>query len=184
MSQDRVTLKVYRYNPEVDSQPYYREYEVPTEGIQTLLDALFYIQENLDPTLSFRFFCRAAVCGSCAVKVNGISRLACKTPFKTLVENSQGRPIVVEPLNFLNTVRDLVVDHEKPFENLKKLQTWCEPKQPVPEKEYRVPPEGVKNTRGRPIVSCALPATVTARRLWTTPNMRDPTPFPESTGMP
>jgi len=144
MSQEKIILKVYRYNPEVDEKPHYREYEVPSEGIQTLLDALFYIQENLDPTLSFRFFCRAAVCGSCAMKVNGISRLACKTPFKNLVERANGRPITVEPLNFLSVIKDLVVDHDKPFDNLKQLQIWCEPKQPIPKKEYRISPEEVK----------------------------------------
>ena len=141
---EKATLRVYRYNPDRDEKPYYREYEVPVDKAQTLLDALFYIQENLDPTLSFRFFCRSAVCGSCAMKVNGISRLACKTPFKQLAERANGKPITVEPLNFLTVIKDLVVDHDKPFNSLKQLKTWCEPKEPIPEKEYRVPPEEVK----------------------------------------
>ena len=49
---EKATLRVYRYNPDRDQKPYYREYEVPVDKAQTLLDALFYIQENLDPTLT------------------------------------------------------------------------------------------------------------------------------------
>ena len=139
----KAILRIFRFNPDIDKEPYYRDYEVPlTEDIQTLLVALFYIQENIDSTLSFRFFCRSAVCGSCAVKVNGISRLACKTPFRDLVKDD--KPIIIEPLNNLPVIKDLVVDHEKGFENLKKIQTWLEPKKPVPEKEYLVYPSELK----------------------------------------
>ncbi|MEO2069534.1 MAG: succinate dehydrogenase/fumarate reductase iron-sulfur subunit [Desulfurobacteriaceae bacterium] len=120
-----VVLKVFRFNPEVDKSPYYQDYEVPVEG--TLLDALLYIKERLDPTLSFRVFCRSEVCGSCSVRVNGKTKLACKTPMETLVKTWNRKPLKIDPLNHLNVIRDLVVDIDKPIEKMKTLIPWLVP---------------------------------------------------------
>ncbi|MFW6064451.1 MAG: 2Fe-2S iron-sulfur cluster-binding protein, partial [Candidatus Natronoplasma sp.] len=72
-------LKIYRNDGE---EEYYKTYEVPNRERQTVLDALFHIQENIDDSLSFRYSCRGAVCGSCAMLIDKVPRLACRTQVK------------------------------------------------------------------------------------------------------
>jgi len=120
-----VTLRVFRYDPEKDQAPYYKDYEVPVEG--TLLNALLYIKDNVDPTLTFRAFCRSEVCGSCSMRVNGRTKLACKTPMKELVETWKGKPLRIDPLNHVKVIKDLIVDIDKPIEKMKTLIPWLVP---------------------------------------------------------
>ncbi len=122
---ETVTIEVFRYNPDTDKAAYFSSYEVPVEG--TLLNALLYIKDNLDSTLSFRAFCRSEVCGSCAVKVNGKTKLACKTTMREIVESWKGERIRVEPINHLKVIRDLVVDIDPAIEKMKKLLPWLIP---------------------------------------------------------
>ncbi|SMP06228.1 succinate dehydrogenase / fumarate reductase iron-sulfur subunit [Desulfurobacterium pacificum] len=122
---ETVILKVFRYDPDKDSVPYYKDYEVPVEG--TLLNALLYVKDNLDPTLSFRAFCRSEVCGSCAVRVNGKTKLACKTPMKELYETWKGKLLKIEPLNHMKVIKDLVTDIDEPIEKMKSLMPWLVP---------------------------------------------------------
>jgi succinate dehydrogenase/fumarate reductase iron-sulfur protein len=103
-----VRLRVRRYEPGVSGQRW-DSFEVPLADRGTVLDALFYVLREHDRTLSFRFACRAAMCGSCAMRVNGDERLACKTPLAGLAA-----PVRVEPLRHLPVVKDLVVEME-PF---------------------------------------------------------------------
>ncbi|HEC24791.1 MAG TPA: succinate dehydrogenase/fumarate reductase iron-sulfur subunit, partial [bacterium] len=72
-------VKVYRFNPEFDDKPYYKDYVLEDFPGMTVLNALISIKSEIDGTLSFRRSCRSAICGSCAMKINGISKLACKT---------------------------------------------------------------------------------------------------------
>ncbi|MCL7384075.1 MAG: succinate dehydrogenase/fumarate reductase iron-sulfur subunit [Thaumarchaeota archaeon] len=82
-------------------------YEVPTTPYMTILDALIYIKENIDSTLTFRMSCRMARCGSCAITINGKPGLACNTSISSL----NSRIVTLEPLRNLPPIRDLVVDH-------------------------------------------------------------------------
>ncbi|MCL4534523.1 MAG: succinate dehydrogenase iron-sulfur subunit [Bacteroidetes bacterium] len=101
------TLKIFRFDPDEDGEPRLASYEVPLlrEGF-TVQEALFYILDNLDGSLSFRYSCRAEVCGSCAAIVNGSYRLVCGTRLNEF----PGREIVVGPLPRLRVIKDLVVD--------------------------------------------------------------------------
>ena len=107
--------------------------EVPAEA--TLLELLFRIQENVDQTLAFRYSCRGAICGSCAVLANGRPVLACKTPLSRVtnlktddhvsIPSNAGQPdggILIEPIPKLPVIRDLVVDWEPFFEEYRKLE--------------------------------------------------------------
>ncbi|MCL4459121.1 MAG: succinate dehydrogenase iron-sulfur subunit [Chloroflexi bacterium] len=105
-----VVLKVYRYDPERDSEPRYDTFKVPVRERMTVLDALFYILDRLDSSLAFRYSCRGAVCGSCAMYINGSYRLACGTQIAAL----RSPQINVDPLPNLAPLRDLVVDMD-PF---------------------------------------------------------------------
>ncbi|MBI3978832.1 MAG: succinate dehydrogenase/fumarate reductase iron-sulfur subunit [Chloroflexi bacterium] len=97
-----ITLRVRRSDGGKGS---WSVWQVPAEDRMTVLDALFWVLRYRDRSLAFRCACRAAMCGSCAVVVNGSERLACKTPLASL-----GDTVAVEPLRHLPVVKDLVVD--------------------------------------------------------------------------
>ncbi len=95
------------------------DYEI-NEKAKTLLEALTFIKTNIDPTLTFSSGCKSEVCGSCAVRVNGKEQLACEYKFQ------EGD--VVEPLRYAEVLKDLVVDHNKPQETLKRVKGWLKQK--------------------------------------------------------
>src|SRR5258708_37771749 len=101
-----VALTVARYRPEQESEPTFQTYEVPFRKDWVVLDALNYIKDRLDGSLSFRWSCRMGVCGRCGVKVNGSPKLTCAW---VLAEALPG-PIRVEALDYLPIVCDLVWD--------------------------------------------------------------------------
>jgi len=145
-----VTFKLYRYDPEVDKGPHYETYDVPVITGQTVLESLYYILENYDGSLAFRSSCRAAVCGSCGMKINGRFGLACQN----LVENLKQRPVVVEPLAHLPLIKDLVVDMDKFYEKYESVEPYLIPKE-IPEgKEFCQSPENRKKIDG--LVECIL----------------------------
>src|SRR3989454_7842086 len=103
---NRITLEVTRYDPAHDEKPRLDAYEVPLRKDWVVLDALNYIKDKLDGTLSFRWSCRMGVCGSCGMTVNGQPRLTCAA----FLSAEPPGPIRVEPLRYFPIVRDLVVD--------------------------------------------------------------------------
>jgi len=113
-----VTLSVARYRPEEESEPTFREYEVPFRKDWAVLDALNYIKDKLDGSLSFRWSCRMGVCGSCGMMVNGYPKLTCAT---FLADYLPG-PIRVEPMRYFPVVRDLVVDISDFMRKLRKVK--------------------------------------------------------------
>ena len=117
---ETVKLSVARYRPEEESRPSFSEYEVPYRKDWAVLDALNYIKDKLDGSLSFRWSCRMGVCGSCGMMVNGYPKLSCAT---FLVDYLPG-PIRVEPLRYFPIVRDLVVDISDFMRKLKKVKPW------------------------------------------------------------
>jgi fumarate reductase iron-sulfur subunit len=129
-----VRLSVARYRPEEESKPSFSEYEVPYRKDWAVLDALNYIKDKLDGSLSFRWSCRMGVCGSCGMMVNGYPKLTCAA---FLVDYLPG-PIRVEPLRFFPVVRDLVVDISDFMRKLKKVKPWIlrAQEKPLQEGEY------------------------------------------------
>lgn len=111
-----VEIDVLRYRPEVDHEPVWQRYSVPFEQEMSVLGALTYIKDELDGTLSYRWSCRQAICGSCGMTVNGNPKLSCQTFVRDLLPG----PIRIEPLTNLPIERDLVVSVE-PF--VKKLES-------------------------------------------------------------
>ena len=106
-----VTLKLRRFNPETDTEPHWESYTVPAEPTDRLLDLLHYVKWNLDGTLTFRRSCAHGICGSDAMRINGVNRLACKVLVKDLPDT-----VMVEPLKGLPVEKDLLVDMEPFFE--------------------------------------------------------------------
>ncbi len=113
-------LSIFRFDPEEDREPRLSTYEVPLwrEGV-TVQEAMFYILDELDGSLSFRYACRAEVCGSCAAIINGSYRLACGTRLNEFPEE-----VVVGPLPRLRVVKDLVVDMEPFFEKYEAVMPY------------------------------------------------------------
>ncbi len=125
-----IKLKIFRFDPEApDPKPRYQTYTVKTEPGMTIMEALFDVLDKQDGTLAFRYSCRWAVCGSCAMTLNGKCRLACKTQ----ISNYKGT-LTIEPLPGLDIIKDLVVDLEPFFDNYRKIKPYLIPKA-APEKE-------------------------------------------------
>ncbi|HNW59864.1 MAG TPA: succinate dehydrogenase iron-sulfur subunit [bacterium] len=116
----KVTYEVLRYTPGVDAKPRMQSYEVPAPKGLTVLDGLLWIKENLDPTLSWRSSCRMGVCGSCAMFINGLPRLACANQ----VAHLGGTRVVVKPLPNYAIIRDLVPDLEPFFAKHAAIKPW------------------------------------------------------------
>ena len=103
MSKRELTLEVMRYDPEQDTEPYFQSYSVPCEQDWAILDALNYVKEEIDTTLSYRWSCHMMVCGSCGMMVNGEPSLTCKTFVRDLPDH-----VRIEPLANMPIERDLV----------------------------------------------------------------------------
>jgi succinate dehydrogenase iron-sulfur subunit len=125
-------FRVLRFDPDKDEKPYFQKFELPDIKGMTILEGLYYIMENLDPTLAFRSSCRAAICGSCAMHINGEYRLACETQ----IDAFKPHEIVIRPLAHMKLIRDLVVDMNPFFDNYDLIKPYLIPKEAPPEKEY------------------------------------------------
>ncbi len=130
-----VTIKVRRYDPEAENpEAYWQEFTVAAEDKSTVLDALIKIREDMDGTLSLRCSCLSSICGSCAVRVNGQARLACKTQVSEV--SGPDNAIVVEPAGNMGTIKDLVVDFGTFWDKIVAIEPYLQPQGPEPEGEY------------------------------------------------
>jgi succinate dehydrogenase / fumarate reductase, iron-sulfur subunit len=127
-----LTLKIKRFHEEKDPQQWIETFQVGTRKGMNLLEALLRIQEEQDGTLAFRYSCRGAVCGSCAMKVNGKLVLACRTQVESLLE----KPAFIEPLPTLPMIRDLIVDMSSFFNHYRKIEPYLHGKPISPQTEY------------------------------------------------
>ena len=136
---DTISLEVTRYRPEEESEPTFQTYEVPLKKEWVVLDALNYIKDQLDGSLSYRWSCRMGICGSCGMMVNGEPKLTCAT---FLNEYLPG-PIRIEPLRYFPVVRDLVIDMSDFLEKLRHVKPWIsrDQEKPLSEGEYRQTPQ-------------------------------------------
>jgi succinate dehydrogenase/fumarate reductase iron-sulfur protein len=114
-----VEFKIHRFDPQRESH-YVSTYKAPIYKGTTILEALQYIQDNLDETLTFRHSCRMGICGSCGINVNGKPLLACYTQVLDLGVDS----VTLEPLSNMPIIKDLVVDIQPFFDTFKKIKTF------------------------------------------------------------
>ena len=115
-----VKFKIQKFYPKEDAAPYFEEYDVPVTKGTTVLDALHFIKEKLDSKLSYRFSCRMGICGSCAMVINGVPRLACETQ----VLEVDGGLIKIEPLPNFPLVRDLVTNFKLFFDKHRRIESY------------------------------------------------------------
>jgi succinate dehydrogenase / fumarate reductase, iron-sulfur subunit len=114
-----VTLRIKRFNPDIDDKAHFEEYEIDVEGTDRVLDALNKIKWHHDGTLTYRRSCAHGICGSDAMRINGRNRLACKVLMKDL-----GKRVTVEPLIGFKVEKDLLVDMEDFFNQYKSVQPY------------------------------------------------------------
>lgn len=100
-----IKIEVYRHDPSFSKGGEFRSYSVPHEEGMVVLDAINYISKHIDSSISFRWNCKAARCGSCSAEINNIPRLMCKTKISELNGKVQVAPMRAFPL-----VKDLVTD--------------------------------------------------------------------------
>ena len=133
----QITLRVFRYNPEKDKKPRYEKYSLEAEPTDRVLDLLEYVKGNFDGTLSFRRSCAHGVCGSDAMRINGMNRLACKA----LVKEIHSDKITVEPILGMRVIKDLIVDMEPFFRNYRTVMPFFVNDEPAPPQERLQSPE-------------------------------------------
>jgi len=141
-----ITLKVLRYNPQdKDDKPRFQEYKIEeTEGM-TLFIALNIIRENQDPTLAFDFVCRAGICGSCGMVVNGKPALACRT----LTTSFEESVITLVPLTAFKLIKDLSVDTGNWMNDMsKRVESWIHTQEEtdISKIEQKIEPEVADET--------------------------------------
>lgn len=150
-----VKLKIFRFDPEKDEEPYYKNYQVEAEPTDRLLDCLNRIRWEQDPTLSFRMSCGHGVCGSDGMRIDGVCGLPCQKLVKSF-----GPEILVEPLPVFRVIKDLIVDLEPFFEKYRAIKPHLIATAPTPDNERRQSPEEIH--RLEDAVRCILCACCTS----------------------
>ena len=115
-----IQIECLRYHPETDAAPRYQTYEVPFTDDLSVLQGLQYIKDQLDGSLTFRWSCRMAICGSCGQMVNGVPVLGCETFLRDYYPGK----VRVEPLNHFPIVRDLAIDQTDFLEKLESVKPY------------------------------------------------------------
>ena len=150
----QVKMSVRRFDPDVDSpESRFQEYDLELTEASTVLDGLIHIREEIDGTLALRCSCRSAICGSCAMRINGHAGLACNTRVTDALP-ADGGPIVVEPAGNMDVIKDLVVDFAPFWSKVMAVEPWLQPDGPEPEAEYVAPNEEMLHLAG--VMSCIM----------------------------
>ncbi len=127
------TFQILRYDPTKDEPPSFQTYVHEPKPRDSVMESLKDIRDQQDPSLSFRYSCREAVCGSCAMVINGAVALSCRT----LVETAGPDLIVLEPLPNMEILKDLVVDMAPFWEAYRFVQPYLQPAGEAPAKGHR-----------------------------------------------
>ncbi len=157
MTEKTITLEITRYHPEQDAEPTFQSYDVPYREDWVVLDAINWIKDNVDGTLSYRWSCRMGVCGSCGMMVNGTPKLSCAA----FLRDYYPEKIRVEPLANFPVERDLVIVLDDFMAKLESVKPWIVRKEgeekPLSEGEYRqTPAELAKYKQFSMCINCML----------------------------
>jgi fumarate reductase iron-sulfur subunit len=138
MSDVQLELEILRYDPEKDREPSFQTYPVTCKEEWMILDAINYVKEEVDTTLSYRWSCHMAVCGSCGMNIDGKPKLACKVS----VRGYANKKVRIEPLSNFPIERDLVVVQDDFMEKLRSVKPYIIRKEekPIEEGEYKQTP--------------------------------------------
>ena len=132
----KLTVKIKRFDPEKGRRPYWAEYQLEAQPSDRVLDVLNEIKWELDGSLSYRRSCAHGICGSDAMLINGVNRLACK-----LLVRDLGDTISLEPIRGLPVLKDLIVDMEPFFDAYRAVLPYFINDEPAPATERLQSPE-------------------------------------------
>jgi len=117
---ETMKLEIFRYRPEKENEPTFQTYEVPFLEDWVILDAINYIKDEIDGTLSYRWSCQMGVCGSCGMMINGVPKLSCAVFLKDYYPDK----IRVEPLTGFPIERDLIFQMDDFMTKLTEIQPY------------------------------------------------------------
>jgi succinate dehydrogenase / fumarate reductase, iron-sulfur subunit len=154
----KITLSIYRYNPEVDAKPYMKDYviEIPAKSDPMVLTLLERLKAEQDATITYRRSCREGVCGSDGMNINGTNGLACITHLTQLNTDK----IVLRPLPGFPVIRDLAVDMSQFYHQYEKVEPYLQNDEVAPAQERLQSPEERAQLDG--LYECILCACCTS----------------------
>src|SRR4051794_6448512 len=137
-------LKIRRYDPESGNPAYWEEFGVDLPAERSVLDGILRARADQDGSLAIRCSCQAAICGSCGVRINGKSRLACNTKLGEAAEGAPTGAMGVEPMGNMPVIKDLIVDMDAVhWKKVQRVVPWLLPEGDPPAREYVVEPESM-----------------------------------------
>ncbi len=156
-------FRVYRWNPDDGQNPHVDTFHVDTEDCGPMvLDALLWIKNNVDSTLTLRRSCREGVCGSCAMNIDGMNTLACTKGMDEI-----DGAVKVYPLPHMPVVKDLVPDLSMFYAQQAFIEPWLQTETPAPEKEWRQSHEDREKLDGLyECILCACCSTACPSYWW------------------
>tara|TARA_B100000475_G_C14991053_1_gene312294 strand:- start:270 stop:1052 length:783 start_codon:yes stop_codon:yes gene_type:complete len=154
---------IYRYNPESEANPSRDTYHVDMDTCGPMvLDALIKIKNEIDPSLTFRRSCREGICGSCAMNIDGINKLACTYGLDEIKGD-----VKIYPLPHCRVIKDLVPDLSQFYKQHASIMPWLETKTKTPETEWKQSIEDRKKLDGLyECVMCAACSTSCPSYWW------------------
>jgi succinate dehydrogenase / fumarate reductase iron-sulfur subunit len=152
-------LKIRRYDPESGEPAYWAHYDVDLPPERSVLDGILQVKDREDASIGIRCSCRAAICGSCGVRINGKSALACNTRIGEAAEGARNGEITVEPMGNMPVIKDLVTDMAAVhWKKVQRVVPWLLPAEDPPEnQEYIVPAESMLDvTQAMACIHCGV----------------------------
>jgi succinate dehydrogenase / fumarate reductase iron-sulfur subunit len=138
------TLRIRRYSPESGEAAHWQDFTIDLDGKRSVLDGILQAKDRFDGSVGIRCSCRAAICGSCGVRINGKPNLACHMHLDKAQEDAADGVIIVEPMGNMPVVKDLIVDMDAVhWTKIQRVTPWLLPDGEPPEREYIVAPEAM-----------------------------------------
>jgi len=157
-------FRIYRFNPDSGENPRVDIFELDVKSCGPMvLDALIQIKGNVDSSVTFRRSCREGICGSCAMNINGVNRLACTTAIEDL-----GRQVKIYPLPHMAVVKDLVPDLTTFYAQYASVKPWLQTRTPAPPDSERLQSKEDQEKIDRPsgCILCACCSTACPSYWW------------------
>jgi succinate dehydrogenase / fumarate reductase iron-sulfur subunit len=155
---ENYTLKIRRFDPESGEAAYWQDFDVDLDPERSVLDGILQIRDREDGSLAIRCSCRAAICGSCGVRINGRSALACNTRIRDAAAKARDGAVTVEPMGNMPVLKDLVVDMDAVhWKKVQRVVPWLLPAGDPPDREYIVPAETMVDvTQSMACIHCGV----------------------------
>jgi succinate dehydrogenase / fumarate reductase iron-sulfur subunit len=154
---EQFTLRLRRFDPESGDAPYWDEHTIELEPHRSVLEGILQAKADADGSIGIRCSCRAAICGSCGVRINGEPGLACHTHLDHARASAGADGVIeVEPMGNMPVIKDLIVDMDAVhWKKIQSVTPWLLAREPVPEREYLVDREAMVDvTQSMACIQC------------------------------